>query len=914
MSNTGELFLDFYRCAYKACLEATGAGGELSEFERFQREADLKFSQQAIEDLVRRTSGDQITRRPESQATAIREGSRLILGVQVEAIGVSLVFDALERQDVGHGDGPPVYVPVLFSHRNKLSREDSLLAALHGLVLAEASGQPVPFVKIAHGSCSTTTKIKLQGPSGPTKLVNEARQILEKLRKQVESATAPPMVLNDHCPCCEFRSRCRAEAVRKDDLSLLRGMPEKEMQALRRRGITTVAQLAGTFRPKSVGAKRNKPPKRHLHALQALAVRDKKVYVVRKPEFPADGIRVYLDVEGIPDRDFYYLVGVVVEKAGEVSPYSFWANDEAGEQVIWANLLALLRALGDYALFHYGSYERSYFTKMLRKYHFPDSPVAEGWASASINVLGLIRTNVYFPAYSNGLKDVASSLGVSWEGEISSGLDCLARRLRWDASGDPLVKEQIIAYNLLDCLAVQRVVHFLSALGSPEGMAASGAVRASDITVEGPWRFGKINFQFPEMDLINRCARFDYQQSKVLLRTDPGVRASVRRKASKPRVFFKANVEIRCNPSVCCPACGGSRLTTFRNGLSKLVYDLVFTRSGVRRRVVKYVSERQESRVCGETFLAPTYPKSQKVGHSLSCWAVYQHIALRLSFEDIATNIYDLFGYPLCEATGKRAQTRLAMVYRETQDRMLDRLRSGGALHADETKIEVKGGCGYVWAFSGTEMVVYLYNPTREGTFLKETIQNFSGVLVSDFYAAYDSLECPQQKCHLHLMRDINDDLLKHPFDDELRELARRYTLVLKPIVDTIDKHGLRAKHLSRHQGKVRCFLDWAAKSAPGSEIARGYKGRFEKYGERLFTFLAHDGVPWNNNLAENAIKLVASRRRLFGKSVSESGLKDYLVFLSIYQTLRRKGLSLLKFLLSGETDLEKYVASHRRR
>ena len=48
--------------------------------------------------------------------------------------------------------------------------------------------------------------------------------------------------------------------------------------------------------------------------------------------------------------------------------------------------------------------------------------------------------------------------------------------------------------------------------------------------------------------------------------------------------------------------------------------------------------------------------------------------------------------------------------------------------------------------------------------------------------------------------------------------------------------------------------------------------------------------------------------------SVSEAGLKDYLVFFSIYQTLRRRGISLLRFLLSGETDLEKFVASYRRR
>jgi hypothetical protein len=54
--------------------------------------------------------------------------------------------------------------------------------------------------------------------------------------------------------------------------------------------------------------------------------------------------------------------------------------------------------------------------------------------------------------------------------------------------------------------------------------------------------------------------------------------------------------------------------------------------------------------------------------------------------------------------------------------------------------------------------------------------------------------------------------------------------------------------------------------------------------------------------------------RKIEVRWVADAGLKDYLVFLSIYQSLRRKGISLLRFLLSGETDLEKFVASNRRR
>ena len=177
-------------------------------------------------------------------------------------------------------------------------------------------------------------------------------------------------------------------------------------------------------------------------------------------------------------------------------------------------------------------------------------------------------------------------------------------------------------------------------------------------------------------------------------------------------------------------------------------------------------------------------------------------------------------------------------------------------IHADETKVKLKHSIvGYVWAFTSTENVVYFYHPTREGTFLKETIGDFVGVLVSDFYSAYDSVTCRQQKCHLHLMRDINDDLLRHPFDEELKELARRYTLTLRPIVEAIDKHGLKTKFLLKHKRSAESFLDWIANREITSEVAEGYRSRIVKYGQRLFTFLEYDGIPWNSNNAENALR-----------------------------------------------------------
>ena len=364
--------------------------------------------------------------------------------------------------------------------------------------------------------------------------------------------------------------------------------------------------------------------------------------------------RVYLDVEGIPDRDFYYLVGVVVEADGQCSAHSFWADNETEEQAIWVKLLDLLRDLGDCTLFHYGAYEKAYVKKMMRKYPSSDSPFSGTWDSALFNVLGAIRTNVYFPAYSNGLKDIASYLGVSWTGKVRSGIDCIAARTRWEQSRDSVIKEEIVDYNRQDCVAVQRVADFLLSLGSSERTATLQVQLASEVRVDSHGKFGSTDFAIPEMSYLNKCARFNYQRDKVLVRTDPSVRASARRKQARSRAIMKPNVEFRCEPRSRCPFCGSDLITSFRRVVySKIVYDLKVTKRGVKRWIIRYASPRNQCLDCLKTFYSETYPTHQQTGHSLASWAVYHHVALRLSFKDVALSINDLFGY--CFAVSRSA-------------------------------------------------------------------------------------------------------------------------------------------------------------------------------------------------------------------------------------------------------------------
>ena len=103
----------------------------------------------------------------------------------------------------------------------------------------------------------------------------------------------------------------------------------------------------------------------------------------------------------------------------------------------------------------------------------------------------------------------------------------------------------------------------------------------------------------------------------------------------------------------------------------------------------------------------------------------------------------------------------VAQLYRNTYEEIIERLVRSELIHVDETIARIKGIDGYVWVFANHECVYYEFRKTREADFLKGRLASFKGTLVSDFYTGYDSIECNQQKCLVHLIRDMNEDTKK---------------------------------------------------------------------------------------------------------------------------------------------------------
>jgi predicted RecB family nuclease len=787
--------------------------------------------------------------------------------------------------------------PIRIFPRARILDLDRLMLGFDGLVIGHVHGKAPTHGVAVIGPDFRKSRVALP------RLVRRARRVVDTLRV-LAAGPAPRLVINRHCETCGFRDECRRHAVDTDDLSLMSGLKKTELTAAHKKGIFTITQLSHTFRPN-----RRRKRVRHEWALQALSIREKRTHVLVPLELPSrDPAQhaLFLDVEGDIEANSYYLIGVLHESVARITQHSFWASSPEQEETIWQRLVDLAEGLADFRVFHYGSYETTFLRRMGQRYPTYKPAIAARLRERATNVLALIHGHVHFPTLSNGLKDIAVHLGFRWTEPGVTGLQCALWRRQWEHEPNVRLCDAITRYNSEDCAALRIVLDALYAIR--DGGPGNDVVDAETLKTQSLGKFKKNVFVLPDLELINNCAYFSYQRERILLRTNAAVRKALRREERAAQRKPRVNSIIELRSPTRCPRCGVERPYRHKR-FKKTQIDLRFGPGYIKRWVTEYRSAQYRCRSCRKTWFPKKYlAVGTKYGRNLGCWLVYQVIAHKQSSGAITEILGEAFGIHIHRQKVQTKKHEFAEFYRQTYRGILRRISDAPMVQVDETKANILGATGYVWVFATQDDVAFVYAGSRDGSILGRVLDRFRGVLVSDFYAAYDSMPCAQQKCLVHLIRDMNDDLFRNQFDVDLRSLVQTFSGVLKPIIATIDQHGLKRRRLRKHKRSVEEFLDDLEIREYQSEVAERCRTRIVKSGEKLFTFLDHDGVPWNNNGAENAIKDFAMLRRAIGGVSTESGMGDYLVLLSIRQTLKRRGVGFLDFLVSRRKDLERFA------
>lgn len=904
---TDELLEAFLQCKYKARLRALGRTEQPSDFEKHRMSQDKAHCAQVQAKLF---PLPEAAPRPEAppallDAATLKQGQTRLQNVRVQSANLAARIDAIERVDVPSSLGCFSYRAIQYVREPNPPVSARLLLAYRSILLGEIQDTlPSSGVMIC-GPNLEPRQVKLDALEG------KVRELLKELASQLEGTKEAPLVLNSHCAICEFRSGCREEALKIDHLSLLGGISRKEIASYNQKGIFTVNQLSYTFRYRKPAKRAKHPMKPHQHALQALALRMQKVHLHGEVALPTAPVAVYFDIEGLPEQEFYYLIGALVVQDGKETHHAFWADSPAEQLSMFLQFSRLVAGLPSCKLFHFGRYDSDAIKAIQPVLDEDTGRQVDALLNDVTNVLTVIHSSLYFPVHTNSLKEIARHLGFRWTESEVSGIQSIILRDTWDASHDPALKERLIRYNREDCQALKTVCDFIwlavSARGKPEAPGAAGpSVVSTDDVARRRSRFksyGRATFALKDLERVSNCAYFDYQRERVFVRTDKKVAKLVKQaKRKPPRPKSNQQVELSCES---CVLCSSPEIKAGRKVREQRLTDLRFSASGVKRWVVLYRARRYSCAACGRHFLPEGWPKYKGYfGDKLAAWCVYQNFVCRQTMYQIVESAEELFSIRVPTRRAYLFKQRVISRYDSLHEALKQQILKGPVLCIDECDVTLTKTKGYVWVFTTHDAVWYLYKDTRSGEFLKELLAGYSGVLVSDFYNAYDGINCPQQKCLLHLLRDVNDDLMKNPYDEEFKSIASQFGVVLRRIINTIDKYGLKRWHLHKHKREAEAFLSGVEARTFSSELALTYQKRLKKVSSKLFTFLDYDGVPWNNNGAEHAVKSFMKFKRTSDGLFSERSLTEALVMLSILETCKLNGVKRLRFLLSGKTDL----------
>jgi hypothetical protein len=178
-------------------------------------------------------------------------------------------------------------------------------------------------------------------------------------------------------------------------------------------------------------------------------------------------------------------------------------------------------------------------------------------------------------------------------------------------------------------------------------------------------------------------------------------------------------------------------------------------------------------------------------------------VALRLPYESIIESLSEQFSEKISAGRIIDFLKQYAEYYTETEKSILASLLSSPYVHADETKVNIKGTNWYVWVFTDERHVIFKLTETRESTIVHDMLSAYRGILISDFYPGYDAVKCKQQKCWVHLIRDLNEDLQAHPMDTEYEEFLLEVRNLIVPIMETVQNYGLKRRYLRKFEHQV---------------------------------------------------------------------------------------------------------------
>ena len=341
-----------------------------------------------------------------------------------------------------------------------------------------------------------------------------------------------------------------------------------------------------------------------------------------------------------------------------------------------------------------------------------------------------------------------------------------------------------------------------------------------------------------------------------------------------------------------CPDCGGKLKRTGRTR-TRIVEDLP---ADLHAEATEHTIHRDWCPCCKKQ-VEPVVPDAWPactLGHRAVALSAFLHYGVGTTTSQVAEVFNAHLQLKITEGGFTQIWHRLADTLRPWYEQIWKNCERASVLNADETGWYLNGTLVWLWCFCTTEETYYAIDESRGRAALgKFFAEEFQGILVTDFWQVYDGAARMNQKCWAHLLRELTGvedrpDGAREDWTAFAKKLRRIYT----DAVRVAATHGTMPE--SERDSKV-CALHARVTELACAEWthpdARRLANRLLRYGPDVLTFAEFEGVPATNNRAEREIRPAVLMRKASYGNASERGAQTRAILMSVYRTLKRRGL-----------------------
>lgn len=412
-------------------------------------------------------------------------------------------------------------------------------------------------------------------------------------------------------------------------------------------------------------------------------------------------------------------------------------------------------------------------------------------------------------------------------------------------------------------------------------------------------RDSKTSSKPPSSDLIKRSEKkveATSEEEKEEKKRKPGGQPGHKGKTRKG--FGRIDRYERVEPEIC-RVCGGNHWEKSEQNRKYQVAQLV----ECPVEIVEYQVAQRICRDCGSQVageLPETVRAGQDLGVRLQGMLVWLGHYGHLSYEKQQEWLREFGKIEVGIGTLAATSQRVAEAVKPQVEQLREWVKTQEQVNVDESPWLVKGVKEWMWVICGEGYSLFHAGDTRSRAELEYLLgKSFNGVLCSDDFSVYNGYRVTaQQKCLAHLQRHFRQiSQLKSPHQAKLAQAF------LDLISEAFTQHrqwretqeaSAYASWAESFKERIQQTIDaWWEKAGHGARLL--LRSLLHK-SHQWWYFLDHPEVSPDNNRAERSLRLAVTKRKVSGGSRSFEGMERSALLLSVIQSCRAQGRSVVDF------------------